>query len=269
MKVDDKVVVITGGGNGIGREMVLQFLAKGARVVAVDVNPNALEETKALANKYATSIEVLVADVTNESAIESLPQQVIDKMGAVDILINNAGIMHNFYRFHELDTNIVQRVIDINMMGVIRMSRAFLPHLLKRPEGYLVNMSSMASYLPVAGQSIYSLTKAGVKLFTEVIQLELAESNVNALVVMPGNIDTGITAAAGVNIPKELIGKKNAMNSTPPQKVAEKVIKAIEKNKKSLLVGVDAKMLHFLGRIAPNFAAKLVYSQTKTLVLSK
>lgn len=269
MNVQNKVVVITGGGNGIGRELVLNFLSKGAKVVAVDINPFALDETKKMAQKGEDQLATIIADITKEEEVNALPEKVIEKMGMVDILINNAGIMHKFYRYYDLEETMAESVININLIGVLRVSRAFLPYLLKRPEGYLVNLSSMASYLPVAGQSIYGLTKAGVKLFTEVLAMELRDTPVKALVVLPGNIDTGITATAGVEIPKEVMGQKNALNTTSPQKVAGKIITAIEKNKSSILVGNDAKIMHFLNRIAPSFAAKLIYKQTRMLLLEK
>src|SRR4051794_22784144 len=134
MKVQNKVIVVTGAGGGIGRELVLNLLSKGARVVAIDINEAALHETVAKAGNSKDVLITMVADITDKASVGLLPEKIIAQFGAVDGIINNAGIMHPFVRFNDLDHNAIERVIRVNLFGTIYMIKAFLPYLIKRPE---------------------------------------------------------------------------------------------------------------------------------------
>ncbi len=266
MKVKNKVIAVTGGGGGIGRELVLNLLSRGAKVVAIDINLNGLKETEDLAQPFKDNFYKIVADITDRDVINLIPEQIINHMGNIDGLINNAGIMHKFQSFNDLEETDLQRVIDINLIATINLTRIFLPYLLKRPEGHIVSMSSMAGFIPIVGQSVYGATKAAVKIFTETLAIELTSTNVSVTVVKPGNITTNITKNAGINIPKEIEAKQNSANSTSPSKAAAVIINAIENKKRSLLVGNDAIFLDKLYRLLPEFATALIYKQVKVLL---
>lgn len=167
MKVLNKVFVVTGGGNGIRRELVLNLLGKGATVAAVDINEDGLRETVELAGDKKDKLSTYVVDITQRDKVEGLPAEIINKHGVVDGLINNAGIIQPFVRFNDLSFDAIEHVLNVNLSGTIYMIKAFLPHLLKRPEGHIVNISSMGGFLPVPGQTLYGASKAGVKLLTE------------------------------------------------------------------------------------------------------
>jgi len=143
MKVQNKVIVVTGGGSGMGRELVLNLLAKGARVAAVDVNEATLRETAQLSENNNVRLSLHIVNITDKDAVASLPEQVISKHGTVDGLINNAGIIQPFVRVNELDYAAIERVMNVNFYGTLYMTKAFLPHLLTRPEAHIVNVSSM------------------------------------------------------------------------------------------------------------------------------
>ena len=198
MKVQNKVIVVTGGGNGIGRELVLNLLARGASVAAVDVNESALGETVKFAGDKKDKLSTHVVNITDKVAVAALPEQVIARHGAVDGLINNAGIIQPFVKVNELDFAAIERVMDVNFYGTLYMTKAFLPHFLKRPEAHITNLSSMGGFLPVPGQSVYGASKAAVKLLTEGLHSELLNTNVRVTVVFPGAIGTNIAANSGV-----------------------------------------------------------------------
>ncbi|MFA7529726.1 MAG: SDR family oxidoreductase, partial [Bacilli bacterium] len=178
MLVKNKVIAVTGGGNGIGREIALLLLEKGAKVAAIDINKDYLDQTAELAGEKNGNLSLHVIDITDREAVEALPEAIIAKHGAVDGVINNAGVIQPFVKVADLDYKKIEFVMNVNFYGTIYMVKSFLPYLLKRPEAHIVNVSSMGGYLPVPGQSVYGASKAAVKLLTEGLYAELKDTNV-------------------------------------------------------------------------------------------
>src|SRR5438552_3238973 len=114
MKVQNKVVVVTGGGSGMGREFVLNLLSKGAKVVAVDINETALQETVALAKGEKNSISTFVVDIANRASVEKLLNDSLERFGCVDGIINNAGIIQPFVKVNQLGFEAIERVMNVN-----------------------------------------------------------------------------------------------------------------------------------------------------------
>lgn len=267
MNVQGKTIVVTGGGNGMGRELTLRLLKKGARVAAVDINQVSLQETAALAGDHQGKLSTHVLNIMDRDAVSKLPEAVIQAHGAVDGVINNAGVIQRFVRVKDLDFKDIERVLDINFWGVVNVPKAFLPYLLKRPEACIVNVSSMGGFLPVPGQTAYGASKAAVKLFTEGLHSELLDTNVHVSVVFPGAIATNISANSGVTANFESSSSAPAkIKMTTPVAAAEIIVNGIEKNKYHILVGSDAKMMDFLTRLMPERAARLIYSQMRSLL---
>lgn len=160
MRANGKTIVVTGGGNGIGRELVLQLLSKGARVAALDISEEGLAETTRRAGDGAERLSTHVANIADRAAVEALPATIIEAHGQIDGLMNVAGIIQPFVKVNELDYAAIERVMNVNFWGVMHMVKAFLPHLLARPSAHIVNISSMGGFLPVPGQSVYGASKA-------------------------------------------------------------------------------------------------------------
>jgi short-subunit dehydrogenase len=268
MKVENKVFVVTGGSNGIGRQLTLQLLAVGARVAAVDIDQAGLEETAELAGKSRDRLSLHAVDITERDQVEDLPDQVTLEHGPPDGLINNAGIIQPFERVNELDYEDIQRVMDINFYGTLYMTKAFLPHLLKRPEAHLANVSSMGGFLPVPGQSIYGASKAAVKLFTEGLYSELQNTDVGVTIIFPGAIGTDIAENSGVTREQDAEpgGEELGIDPLPPEKAAQQILQAIGKNRFRALIGSDARFMDFLYRLAPRRAAKFIFRQMESLL---
>lgn len=267
MKVRNKVIVVTGGGNGIGRELVLNLLSRGAKVAAVDINAAALQETVKLAGDRAQDLAVFTLNVTDKSAVEALPAKVIQRFGAVDGIINNAGIIQPFVRLNDLGYDAIQRVLDVNLYGTLYMVKAFLPHLLERPAAHIANVSSMGGFLPVPGQTVYGASKAAVKLMTEGLYAELLNTNVKVTLVYPGAIGTNITANSGVEVNRPASdGKESSIKPLAPEKAAAIIVDAIEQDRYSVLVGSDARFMDFIYRLNPKRAAGFIYNQMKSLL---
>ncbi len=269
MKVENKVIVVTGGGSGIGRELVLGLVRKGARVAAVDINPSTLQETVQLAGDLSGKISTHVVNIADRQAVEALPGEVLAAHGSVDGVINNAGIIQPFIRVNDLAYEQIERVMNINFYGTIYMIKAFLPHLLKRPEGHIVNLASMGAFLPVPGQSLYGASKAAVKLLTEALHSELLPTNVHVTLVMPGAIGTNIMVNSGLVTREEQAKRAESskgMKTTPAVDAARMIIDGMEKDSYHVLVGSDSKLMNIFSRIAPKQAASLIYKQMGSLL---
>lgn len=270
MRAQGKTIAVTGGGNGIGREVVLQLLSKGARVAALDISDEGLAETARLAGANAERLSTHVVNITDRAAVEALPSAITDRHGQIDGLMNVAGIIQPFVLFNDLDYSAIERVIDVNLWGTIHTTKTFLPHLLDRPEAHIVNVSSMGGFLPVPGQTIYGVSKAGVKLLTEALHSELAATNVGVTVVFPGAIKTNISVNSGVVTQAE--AEKQAASSnyktTEPAVAAQMIIDGMEQNAYRVRIGSDATFMDRFSRLSPKRAAALIYKQMKDLLPS-
>ena len=265
MKCSGKVIVVTGAGNGIGREIALELLRRGARVAAVDLNAAALQETERLAKARDGALATFALSVADKAAVDALPEAVAQKLGAADGIINCAGIIQPFIRLADLDFATIDRVLDVNFRGVLYMTKAFLPGLLKRPEGHVVNVSSMGGFLAVPGQTIYGASKAAVKLLTEGLHAELAETRVRVTAVYPGAIATNIASNSGVQMGAAST-QEPPMKPMPADKAARDILDGMERDAYRVLVGKDAHVLDALVRLHPRRAAAFIAKQMKSLL---
>lgn len=262
MNLKDKVVVVTGAGSGMGREITLELVRRGAKVAAVDMHQMSVQETVDLAG---VSVAAFTLDVTDRAAVANLPAKIRAVLGEVDILINNAGIIQPFIPIQDLTFEQAEKVMNVNFYGPFSMIKAFLPGLLARPEAHILNVSSMGAYAPVPGQSIYGASKAAVKLMTEGLRSELMGTNVGVTVAFPGAVATNITINSGIELPKMAAGAP-AFKQTAAPIAAKMMVDAIEKKRARITVGKDATMMDRLSRINPIFAANLIYKQMKSLL---
>jgi NAD(P)-dependent dehydrogenase (short-subunit alcohol dehydrogenase family) len=266
MKVKGKVFLVTGGGSGIGRNLVLDLVNRGAEAAIADISEKGLKETVALAGDLGSKISTHIVNCTDKKAVEALPEKVITHHGAIDGIINNAGIIQPFSNINDLEYDVIERVVNVNFWGQIYVTKAFLPYLLKRPEAHIVNISSMGGFFPFPGQTIYGATKAGVKLFTEGLSSELSDTNVKVTVVFPGAIETNINVNSGVKLEVDSSGVSGLLKPLPAKKAAKIIINGIEKNKYRIFVGKDSKIMDFLYTINPQQAAGFVGKQMKRLL---
>jgi short-subunit dehydrogenase len=262
MKVVNKVIMITGGGDGLGRELGLNLLRRGAKVVAVDIKETALEETEKLAGELMDSMCVFNVDITDEEAVEELPGKILERFGAIDGVINNAGIIQPFRRVNDIDRRTIERVFRVNFFGTLNVLKVFLPYVLERPEAHIVNISSMGGFLPVAGQVIYGASKAAVKILSEGLASELSGTRVGVTTAFPGAMFTSIKANSGLDAEAGAGPEGHSRDAAlSPQEAAEMVVEAIERKTSRLYIGKDAKLMNILYRISPSLASRMIYSK--------
>lgn len=268
MKINGKVFVVTGAGGGIGGELVLQLLARGASVAAVDLRDESLQQVVNKAGEHASALSVHALNISDKDAVAQLPEAVVQAHGSVDGVINCAGIIQPFVRVNDLDYETIERVMNVNFYGTLYMTKAFLPYLLERPEAHIVNVSSMGGFLPVPGQSVYGASKAAVKLMTEGLYAELLETPVRVTVVFPGATNTNITQNSDVKAPvtEGVDTAKLSANMLSAGKAAQIILDGVEKNKPQIFTGKDSKSMNKLYRLNPVFATKFIAKQMKSLL---
>ena len=266
MKVENKVIIVTGAGSGMGRELTLNLLSKGAKVAAIDLNETSLAETLALSKADNSQLKTYLLNITDKEKVETTVPKIIADFGQVDGIINNAGIIQPFIKVNDLGFDVIERVMNVNFYGTLYLVKALLPHFLTLPEAHIVNISSMGGFLPVPGQTIYGASKAAVKLLTEGLHSELMTTNVKVSVVFPGAIATNITTNSGLEMPKKSNAENSKMKPLPASEAAEIIISGIENDSYRIMVGNDAKFLDIFYRFSPKRAASFIADKMKELV---
>ncbi len=267
MKVENKVIVVTGAGGGIGGVLVLELLRRGAIVAAVDLNQESLGALAERAGDSKNKLSLHALNITDKEAVEKLPELIKELHGRVDGLINCAGIIQPFVKVNDLDYDAIERVMQVNFYGTLYMTKAFLPMLLERPESHLVNVSSMGGFLPVPGQSVYGASKAAVKLLTEGLYAEMLDTNVRVSVVFPGATNTDISKNSGVATPEIVNAEtKNKFPMLSSEEAAKMIVNGIEKNRPHIFTGKDSKFMNRYYRLSPVHATKFITDKMKSLL---
>ena len=269
MKVAGKVIVVTGAGNGMGRAIALNLLNKGAKVIGLDINLEGLKQTQQLASDNGANMKLMQLDITNREAVEQAAEDCVKLFGAVDGIINNAGIIQDFVPVSKMEYRTIERVMNINFYGTLYMVKSFLPHLMTRPQAHIVNVSSMGAFAPVPGQTIYGASKAAVRAMTEGLMTELMDTNIEVSEVFPGAVATDIQVHSGVKGAKSVSNYKEEdfkhANVTVPSAAAETIVSGMEAGKWKIIIGKDCKQMDLLSRIAPRFAMKKLAEAMKHL----
>jgi 2-hydroxycyclohexanecarboxyl-CoA dehydrogenase len=197
-KLNDKIAIVTGAGQGIGRGIAEKLAAEGATVVVTDINETTAKETAEAIGNRAIGVHT---DVTSRESVESMVEQVKKRFGRIDILVNNAG-WDKAGPFVDSDTADWDRVIAINLYGVLHTSKAVLPIMAEQGRGSVVNLASDAGRVGSSGEAVYSAAKGGVIAFTKATAREMARHQVNANCVCPGPTDTALFASMGGDNPR-------------------------------------------------------------------
>ncbi|GLY68812.1 SDR family NAD(P)-dependent oxidoreductase [Amycolatopsis taiwanensis] len=197
-KLQDKIIIVTGAGQGIGRGIAEKLAAEGATVVVTDINETTATQTADALGGDAIGVRT---DVTSRDSVNAMVEQVRTRFGRIDVLVNNAG-WDKAGPFVESDPDDWDRVVQINLYGVLNTCRAVLPIMAGQKSGSVVNIASDAGRVGSSGEAVYSAAKGGIIAFTKSIAREMARSQVNANAVCPGPTDTALFASIGGDNPK-------------------------------------------------------------------
>jgi NADP-dependent 3-hydroxy acid dehydrogenase YdfG len=247
-----KVVAITGGARGIGRATAAALVRKGARVALGDIDVALAERT---AQQLGGATVALALDVTDRTSFERFLDETERQLGPLDVLVNNAGIMH-LSRFADESDAASVRMVDINLRGVITGSKLALARFLPRRTGHLVNIASTAGKAGVPGGATYSATKFAVVGLTEAIRGELRGTGVETSVVMPVPVNTELAAG--------LVKGRGLTATLEPEDVAAAIVDALERPRHDVYVPKGIAVGVRLGALLPRRAAEAIGRSAKT-----
>jgi short-subunit dehydrogenase len=251
----NKVVVVTGGTDGIGRALVAELLSRGAKVATCGRNHDKLY---ALQSEYPSyPLHTVVADVSNENDCRHFIESTLKVFGGIDVLINNAGIsMRALIKDASID--VIRRVMEINFFGAVYCTKHALNSLIER-KGTIVGVSSIAGYRGLPGRSGYSASKFALQGWLEAIRTELAGDDVHVMWVCPGFTTSNIRNAA-LNKKGERQGESpmNEKQLMSAEECADHILSAIQKKKRTLVLTFTGKQTVFMQKFFPGWADKLV-----------
>lgn len=267
--LNKKVVAITGAGSGIGRELAIKSASLGANLALSDINRTSLEETKSLISSNV-KINTYIVDVSSKESVFKYADDVIQDFGDIDYIFNNAGtsVMASF---EHLSLEEIERVININLWGVIYGCKAFLPHMLSKKDGCIINISSVFGLAGMPVSSAYNMSKFAVRGLTETLwnEFDYENTGVRAVLVHPGGIKTNINgSAAGVgkvtgDIEAKWLPKIEGEMVTPADQCANEIINKVLRGDRRILVGEGAAALFRLVRLFPNKYGNLIRKKFK------
>ncbi|MCG7635022.1 MULTISPECIES: SDR family NAD(P)-dependent oxidoreductase [Gordonia] len=249
-----KVVVITGAGSGMGRDIAVKLARRGARLAISDVTPDGLAVTEKLVKEAGAEVHSQLLNVAEREAVLTYADTVAEHFGVVNVVFNNAGIAHHG-EIERTEFKDIERVMDVDYWGVVNGTKAFLPHLIASGDGHVVNTSSLFGLLAEPGQAAYNSAKFAVRGFTEALRQEMivAKHPVQVSCVHPGGIKTAIARNATVSGDHDqkataaLFDRYLARMTS--EDAADVIIEGVRKNKARILVGTDAKVLDLAVRL--------------------
>ena len=261
-----KTALITGAASGIGRELATQLAQAGASLALVDVDADGLAQVQDSLSDRNSKITAHVVDMADPVAVATLPTNVLSQHDGIDVLVNNAGLTigGNFLETEQPD---VEHLLQVNLVGPMRLTRAFLPQMIERPNANLCFISSIFGIVAVPGQAAYCASKFGIRGFSNSLRYELKRTNVAVTTVHPGGIKTNIAKNAKPRSDMSEAEREGAVRAmergfiTTPQVAAQQVIDAIKKGSPRVIVGKDAQQMAMLERFRPVKAWDMISSQ--------
>ncbi|WP_281542384.1 SDR family oxidoreductase [Maribacter aestuarii] len=223
MDIHNKIVIITGASSGIGAATAKKLAKEGAKVVLTARRKERLMELKEAIEKNGGEALVVTGDVTNKSDYENLVAQTLAKFGRIDVLINNAGLMPLSY-IKKLNTDEWEKMVDVNIKGVLNGVAAVLPAMIANKSGHIINISSSAAHNYFPGGAVYCATKAAVKMFSEGLRQELAPKyGINVTSIEPGAVSTELTDTITDEDIKEQFKEMQKMTFLEAEDIAEAI----------------------------------------------
>lgn len=246
--LNGKVAVITGGASGIGLALAERFAAEGMKVVLADVDEPRLRDVEARMSESGIDVAAVVADTSSEADVEALAQATLERFGGAHVLCNNAGIAGIGDPWKD-PMALWERIIGINVLGVVHGIRAFLPIMQDQGEGHIVNTASMAGLVPVPGAAPYAATKHAVVGLSESLYLELAAvgSPVGVSALCPAFVKTRLMEHEPAAVDDPIANLMNEMlrsgveGGIPASEVADQVVDAIRSDRFWVLTHPEAR----------------------------
>ncbi|NNE74415.1 MAG: SDR family NAD(P)-dependent oxidoreductase [Acidimicrobiales bacterium] len=264
---DGKVAAITGAASGIGQALAEALTDRGAHVALSDVDADGLAETVRRCEGRGTKVTSRIVDVADREAMTSWADEVAAEHGTVNLIFNNAGVALSA-TVDGVSYDDLHWLMDINFWGVVHGTKAFLPHLKASGEGHVVNVSSVFGLMGIPTQAAYNAAKFGVRGFTDALRIELDINpcGVSATTVHPGGIKTNIARNGRIDPSVLTVGDDphqgaeefDQMARTTPEKAAEQILRAVQRNRRRALIGPDAVLFDLVSRLPAAVSQRLL-----------
>jgi len=258
----NKTAAVTGAASGIGRMLAVNLADEGCNLAIADIDEAGLKETAALIGARV-KVSTHIVDVSKREEVVLFAEEASRHHGGVDIIINNAGVaLGDFLETVPLED--FEWLMGINFWGVVHGTMAFLPHLRNRPEGHIINISSINGIIPNPNNGPYCAAKFAVKGYTETLAQEMHGTSIRVSCVHPGGIKTNIARNTRFNCAMYSLSREKAiclyedeLFRTTADEAARVIISGIKRNKRRILIGIDAKVLDLITRFFPVTAVTL------------
>jgi short-subunit dehydrogenase len=266
-----RVAAITGAGSGIGRALARELAGRGCHLALCDIDDVGLAETVTLCEGLGVKVTSQRVDVADRTAVEAWAEAVVADHGRVNLVVNNAGVALGA-TVEAMAVSDLEWLMSVNFWGVVNGTKAFLPHLEAAGEGHVVNLSSVFGLVSVPCQSAYNAAKFAVRGFTDALrmELEITGSPVSCTTVHPGGIKTNIarnaridpsaTALAGG---RDTVVEFDKIAMTSPERAARVILTGVERNRRRVLVGPDAKVIDLASRLPAGLVQQVMVRSVK------
>ena len=270
-KLRHKLVLITGAGSGIGRAAALAFAGCGAHIVAADIGMASLDTLRPEIEALGVRFHAFAVDVSSEAAMREFAAQVRSQVGVVDVLINNAGIAY-LGRFLEGDLDHWERIMKVNLMGVVYGCRYFIPDMIAAGGArQVVNVASAAGVYPAPSMAAYAASKHAVFGLTEVLKMEMSGTDIRFTTVCPGVINTAIVttgSSVAASFPAAKLAKLQAhykRSGCSPDLVAQDMLRAVQGRRGICLTGPGSALVYHVRRISLSLVRRAMESSARKI----
>ncbi len=266
-----KTALVTGAASGLGRALAVSLAEAGADVALVDVNEDGLQETAAMVGECGVRCQPWLVDVSKWEDMVSMAEEVLEAWDHIDILVNNAGVGVGG-ELKDVPIESIEWIIGINLKGEIYGTKLFLPRMIERQQGHIVNVASLSALVVLPFHIAYTTTKFGLAGFSEALWCELRRFNIGVTLVCPAAVKTnimagtrGYAASKGQKKMEDKWADLLSRTGMEPEDAARSILRAMEKDKFLLLLGKEAYLLYYLRRVFPNLTRGVAAALTTRL----
>lgn len=264
MTFDQKVIWITGASSGIGKSLAIELSKKNTKIILSSRNEAKLNEAKKKCD-HQKNIKVLPLDLEDYTSLKAKTEEAIKLFGKIDVLFNNGGISQRSL-VKNTDISVDKRILDINYLGTIALTKAVLPYFIQQKSGVFVVTTSIVGKIGTPLRSSYAASKHALHGFFDSLRAEVYKNNIKVTLACPGFVQTNVSvnALTGDGTPQNKMDKATK-NGLTPEAFSKKLIKAVEREKQEVIIGgFKEKLAVYTKRFSPKLLAKMIRKMAVT-----